>query len=90
MQSGMLIAVCMTLLFNSIPGISVSLLSVWFCLESQSAMNKSGPGLYMALTLYWCILSRIDCSFYGSVATSFFNIATSGLQFVIILISLTK
>ena len=73
MQSGILVVVCMALIFRCIPGISASLFSLWFCLDSQSAMTRSGPGLYMMLTLYRCILSRIHCSLCGSVATSFFK-----------------
>ena len=48
-------------------------------LESQSAMNRSGPGLYVIMTLYLCILSRIHCSLCDSIAMSFLNITTSGL-----------
>ena len=61
-QSGILVVVCMASIFNCIPGISASFFPLWFCLEFQSAMNRSGEGLYMILTLYWCILSGIHCS----------------------------
>ena len=61
MHSGMFVIVCMASIFNCMPGISASLFSVCFCLESQSAMNRSGLGLHIFLTLYWCILSRIHC-----------------------------
>ena len=90
MQSGMFVVVCMTSIFNCMPGISASLFSVWFCLESQSAMNRSGPGLYLILTLYWCILSSLHCILCDNGATSFLKIATSSLWPVIILTSLTK
>ena len=81
MHSGMLVAVCIVFILNSMPGISASLFSSWFSQDSQSAMNKSGPGLYTILTLYWCILRRICCSLCDNVATSFLNIATSGFVF---------
>ena len=38
-------ALCITSLFIFIPGISLSVFPLWFCLHSQSAMNKSSPGL---------------------------------------------
>ena len=79
MWSGILVVVCMALAFSCLPGIYMSLFSFWFCLDSQSAMNISGPGLYMILTLYWCILSRIHCSLCDSVAMCFLNIVTSSL-----------
>ena len=40
-------------------------------LECQSAMNRSSPGLYISLTLYWCILSKIHCILCDNIATSF-------------------
>ena len=79
MQSGMFVIVCMASICNCMPGISASLFSLWFCLESQSVMNRSGQGLYMILTLYWCILGRIHSILHDSILTSFLNIATSGL-----------
>ena len=66
MQSGMFVVVCMVSIFNCMPGISASLFSVWLCLERQSGMNRSGLDLYMILTLYWCILSRINCILCGN------------------------
>ena len=71
MQSGMLVVVCMVSIFNCIPGISASLFSLWFCLDSQSAINRPGPDLCMILALYWCILSRIHCILCDSIAMSF-------------------
>ena len=79
MQSGIFVVVCMVLIFNCMPGISASSFSEWFCLESQSVMNRSGPGLYMILNLDWCILSRIHCILCDNVATSFLKITTNGL-----------
>ena len=38
-------------MFMFIPGVSSSLFSFWFCLDSQAAMNKSGPDLFIVLTL---------------------------------------
>ena len=52
---------------------------LWFWLESQSAINRSSSGLYMILTLYWCILRRIHCIICDSIMASFLKIATSGL-----------
>ena len=71
MQSGMFVVICMASIFHCMSGISPSLFSFWFCLYSQSAMNRSGPGLCMILTIYWIILTRIYCSLCDSIATSF-------------------
>ena len=90
MQSGILVVVCMASVLSCIPGISASLFSLRFCLDSLSAMNRSGPGLYMILTPYRCILSRICCGINYSVAMSFLDIDMSGLWSVIILSSFTK
>ena len=72
MHSGMLEVDCIALILICMPVISSSLFSQWFCLDNQSAMKRSGPGLYMILTLYWCIPSRICCSLCVNVTTSFF------------------
>ena len=77
MQFGTVDVVCMASIFSLIQGISVSLLSLTFCLESQSATIQSSPDLYMILILHWCNLSRIRYSLFDSVATSFLNIAIS-------------
>ena len=53
MQFGMSFAVSMPLMFIFILGISSSLFSLWFYLDSQSALNRSGAYLYNILTLYW-------------------------------------
>ena len=45
MQFTMFFAVPITLMFDFLPSISSSRFSLWFCLESQSAMNRSDPGL---------------------------------------------
>ena len=66
------------------------LFSLWLCQDSQSATKISGPVLYSALTLYWCILSRMYWILCGRVNTSFFNIATKSLWSVITFISLAK
>ena len=47
----MLVVVCISLILTCKVGISSSL-SLLFCQDRQSAMNRSGPGLYMILTLY--------------------------------------
>ena len=56
-----------------IPLISLSLFSLWFCLESHSARMRSELDLYIIETLYWCILRRICFSLCDSIATSFFK-----------------
>ena len=40
-HSSMLVAVCIALILNCIPGISASLFWLWFCLDSQSATKRS-------------------------------------------------
>ena len=90
MHSGIFVAVCIVSTFISMPGIFASLFSEWLCLESQSAMKRSGPCLYNILTWNWCILRKIYCILYDSVATSFLNNATTGLWLVIILTFLAK
>ena len=47
------------LIFKSIPGISSSSPSLWLFLDSQSATNNCGPGLYMILMLCWLMCSSI-------------------------------
>ena len=86
----MFIAVSTVLMFPCIPAISSSFSSLCFCLDAQSAVKRSRPGLYIILTLHWCIMRSIHCSPYSSVATSFLNITSSGLWCVIILISLAS
>ena len=49
-----------------------------------------GTDLYMIPILYWCILRRIHCLLWDSIATSFLKISISGLWSVIIHTSLTK
>ena len=66
-------------IYNCMSSISAYLFSLCFYLESQFAMNISGPGLYMILTLYVCILSRIHCNLCDGVATSFLNTSTRSL-----------
>ena len=33
--------------------------SLWYCLHNQSAMKRSGPGMYSILIQYWCNLSSM-------------------------------
>ena len=54
--------VLMALTFIIIPAISWSLFFVWLFQDSQSTTYRSGPGLYMMYTLYWCILSTTHCN----------------------------
>ena len=82
-HSGISVMVCITSTCTSMPFIGLSFPSVWLCLNSQSAMKISGPGLYMIRTLYWWIFSRMHCMHCDKVATSFLNIYTSSSQSVI-------
>ena len=56
MYSQMFVTVCMGSTFTFMPDISVSLFSLWLCIESQSVMNRSSPGLYYILL--WIDVSR--------------------------------
>ena len=53
MQFGVSTAVSIALPFIFIPTRSSSLISFWFCLDSQSVLHRSGPWLYIIVTLYW-------------------------------------
>ena len=55
MQSGMFVNGSIALMFMHMPHISSCLFVSWLCMDSQSAMNTCGPGLYSIL--YWCIQS---------------------------------
>ena len=59
-----------------IPTISSSSFSEQCCLDNQSAMYRSGPGLYTVHISYWWILRRMHCTHWYTVATSFLNIMT--------------
>ena len=87
-QSQMFVVVCMASIFTYMQHISALLFSLWFYPDSQSAMNRSGPELYMILTLAYS--KYIFCSLYVSDSTSFLKIATSVLWSMIILTSLAK
>ena len=50
--------------------------SLLVLLDNKSVMKRSGPGLYIILTLCWCILGSICCSLCNNVASSFLNVAT--------------
>ena len=73
MHSSLLVATCMKLTFICIPHISVPLFFLWLCMESQSTINRSCSGLYITLTLYWFILSRIHSSLCDSIAMFHFE-----------------
>ena len=45
--------VSIALMFFLLPGILSSLFFMWFCLDSQYVMNRSGPDLYYIPILYW-------------------------------------
>ena len=68
----------------------VFLFSSWFCHDNQSAMNRSGPGLYSILIMWRWIVNTLHWSFCNNVATSSLKIATSYLWSVIILIFQVK
>ena len=53
MQVGMSVVVLIVCMLGSMPAISLSLFSVWFCLNSQSAVYRSWPCLYSMNILYW-------------------------------------
>ena len=90
MHSGMFVVVFTVLVFTCVTVISSSLFSLWFCPDSQSALKRSGPGLYIILALYWCILRRVHCSLCNNIATPFMNIATHDLWSVSIFTSFLK
>ena len=52
MQSGMSLHESIALMVMHMPGICCVLFDSWLCLDSQSAMNNCGPGLYSILMLY--------------------------------------
>ena len=89
-HAGMLEIDCIVLMLIHRPVISLSLFSLWFCLDNQSAMNRPHQGLSMISTLYWCILHKIYWNLCDNVATSFLYMAMSGLWSIIILTSLAK
>ena len=90
MYSGTFIDACFASTLMSMSCIAASLFSLWFRLDSQSAIKIFSPGLYSILTLYWCILRRMCWIHCNKVATSSLTFATRGLWSVIILISLAK
>ena len=89
MHASISVATPVVIMFTCKSFISSSLSSLWFCLDSQSDMYRSHPGLYMMLTVYRCIFSTMHCSLCD-VAMCFSNTATSGLWSVIICTSLAK
>ena len=89
-HSGISVADCLMSTCISMPLIGLSFPSVWLCLDSQSAIKISGPGLYMIWTLYWWIFNSMHCMCYDNVATSFLNIDASGLWSAIMSTSLPK
>ena len=52
MQSGMFVPDSIMLMVMHMPGICSSLFVSWLCLDSQSAMNSCGPGLYSIFRLH--------------------------------------
>ena len=74
MQFGMSVSVSIALMLIFIPSISSSLFTLWFCLDSQSAMNRSGPGLKIIFTLYWWILISMHCNLCDNVPISFWRL----------------
>ena len=70
-HSGMSVMVCIQFTHTSMPFIGLSFPSVLLCLDSQSAIKISGPGLYMIWTLCWWIFNSMCCMHCDNVATSF-------------------
>ena len=58
MQSGMSVHDSIVLMVMCMPAISSSLFVFWLCLDSQSVMNSSSPGLNSIL-MYWFIHNTI-------------------------------
>ena len=83
MYAYMSIMALMVFMLNSMPHISLSLFTMWFCLDNQSAMYKLGPGFYCTHTLYCCILIIMHYSLCDSVVISILNIVTRTLWYVI-------
>ena len=86
-MSTVILILCM---LTFIPVISLSLLSVWLLWDNQSSLHYLGPDLFKMHTIYFWMCSMVDCNCWDSVATSFLNIATNGLWFVITYTSLAK
>ena len=76
---GMFTEVLMALPAILIHAIFWSLIFVWLLWHSQSIFYKSGPGLYIMKTLYFCIHSILHHNLWDSVAISFLKIVTNGL-----------
>ena len=79
MLSGTSLHDSIALMVICIPDISPLLFVLLLSLDSQSAMNSCGPGLYTILMLYWCICCRILWSLCDRLETSFWNIADISL-----------
>ena len=77
------------MLMPSLP-ISLHLLTLWFCLDSQYAMNNCGPGLYRIHMLYQWMHNSIPCCWGDRLAMSFLKIITGGLWSIITLTSKAK
>ena len=73
-HTSMFTEVFMAFMFTLISTISWSLFSAWLLWGSHSMMYKSGPGLSIMYTLYWCIYSIMHCNHCDSVATSLLSI----------------
>ena len=71
MLVGMPVDVQMAFMLIFMPVISSSFFSVCSCLGSQSAMNRSGPHLYIMPILCWCILNSMNCTPCDWAAMSF-------------------
>ena len=73
------VPVSVAFILMPIPGISSSLLTIWPCLDSKSAMNRFGPGLYRILMLYWWMCSSILIHLCDRLTSSSLKFVTSAL-----------
>ena len=51
--------------------ISISFFLNMVCLDNESVTKRSGPGLYIMLISYWCILSIMCCIHCDSIFICF-------------------
>ena len=58
-KSGMSVHDSILLMAMHMPGISSSPFILWLCLDSQTIMNRCGPGVCGTLMFYWFIYSSI-------------------------------
>ena len=89
-HTGIFTVVLVAFTLSSCQWFFLSLSSVWFFLDSQFVMYRSGPELYIMQTPSWCMQSIICCNCWDNMATSLLRIATNDLWSVMTHNSLTK